>query len=1086
MALTRIAISRPVFMSMVILALVLLGAISYRGLSAELFPSISSPVVTVVTVYTGAAPEDIERLVTKPIEDAVSGLSNIDYIQSTSSEGQSVVTVVFTDKADANLVAVDVERRVSAARGQIPSEANVPVVSKFDFTAAPVYYAAVSGPQSLQDIYDKVDTDIRPRLEAVDGVAQVSVIGGLAREVQVRVDPNRLAAFNLNYDAVSAALSRENQSRPGGSINAGDRQLNVRLSGLFQTTDDIGKIVIANPGSGPIYVRDVADVQIATKKMTQIARFNGQNAVSLTVTKNATANEISTVANIKKELADLQKDMPEGMKISEVVDQSAFTQNSLTGVQKSLLEAIIITGLVLLVFLHTFRSTVIVLFAIPTSLLTTFLWMSILGFTLNVMSTLALVLVIGVLVDDSIVVIENIARHLELGETPWQAALNGRSEIGLAAIAITLVDVVIFTPVGFLSGTTGGFFKQFGLVIVAAVLTSLFISFTLTPMLASRWLNSGSLRIPGGPWGWFIRVWEWGFTKLEHIYEGVLRWLLTAKINLRLPVIGPVVRGIFAARWIPPIAAVVSLVAAFGLVAIGVVKFEFLPQSDDSFMQVDTELPPGSTLAATDALLADIETRLAQVPEVKDYLSLGGYGNIGVRGGTIIVRLKPLHDRTRSVFEIIEDLKPQLQGLDGAIVNVGTGGGMGGGPPISVRVQGQNRADVERVAAQVEELVRSTPGTETVKNSSAVGTPEFKLQVNRDRLADFRITADQVASALRTTVDGTVVTKFRPPDGEELDVRLISTAAARESVSSVGDVPITVIRDGQPIQVRLGQVTSVEEVAGPASISRRNRVPQASITANLKGTTPLNDVTVPLDSKLTELRKTVPDGVTVALAGEAEQQAESFGQLLAALGLSIILIYMLLAALYESIILPFATMFALPVATVGAFLGLAVTGLTLNLLSLIGMIVLMGLVAKNGILLVDYTNTLRARGRSRLEALLEAGPTRLRPILMTSAALVFGLLPIAIGAEEGSALYRSIGALIIGGMLTSTLLSLIVVPAMYTFFDDIQTGLGRLVRWRPFRRRSRTLPEERIAGAPAGPREHAPTYRLETNPAEGE
>lgn len=1036
---------------MVILALVLLGAISFRGLNVELFPSINTPIVTVVTIYPGAAPDDVERFVTKPIEDGISGLSNIDFIQSTSSEGQSVVVVQFKEKANEALIAADVEKRVSAVRGQLPADVQAPVVNKVDIGAQPFYYLVVTGDAPAAEIFQVADETVRPRIEALDGVAQVRLIGGQSDEIQVRVDPNRLAGYNLTYDQVTGALARENQSRPGGTIANNGRELNVRLSGLFQTLDDVRNVIVTNPGTGPIYVKDVAQVIQTFKRVTTLARFNGQNAIALTITKSATANEVSTAENLRKELLAIQQVMPENVHLETFLDQSTFTRSSLEGVQRSLVEAVIITGLVLLVFLHTLRSTIIVLFAIPTSLLTTFLWMSILGFTLNIMSTLALVLVIGVLVDDSIVVIENIVRHLELGETPWQAALNGRSEIGLAAIAITMVDVVIFTPVAFLSGTTGGFFKQFGLVIVAAVLTSLFISFTLTPMLASKWLDGSSLRIGGGPWGWFSRGFEKLFHGLETLYEHVLRWCLKH-------------------RYVPPILAALSLACAIWIVAAGYVKFEFVPSPDQGYMQVDVELPAGSTLDNTAGVLGQIETALSQIPEVEKYETLAGSvvagqgANLGTRGGQIVVVLKPLHERSRSVYQVIDELKGNFNGFQGATIRIGTGGGFDGASPVAVRVTGQNRDDVQAVAAQVEAIMKAIPGTDNVKNSAAVGSPEFRLIVDRERMADFRVTADQVASALRTTVEGTVATKFRPVNGDEQDIRLIANPASRGSVSSVEEVPITVLKDGAPIQVRLGQLTRLVESAGSASLSRRNRVPQASVTAGLEGTTPLNDVTIPLQAEIAKLQTALPPGVKVEMGGSAASQAEAFTQLFLALGLSILLIYMLLAGLYESLIMPFATMFSLPVAIVGAVLGLAISGQTLNLLSMIGVIVLMGLVSKNGVLLVDYTNTLRARGRSRFEALMEAGPTRLRPILMTSAALCFGLLPIAMGTEEGSVLYRSIGALVIGGMITSTALSLIVVPSIYTYFDDTQNIIGRIFRWRPFRRRTTASTAQPVPG----------------------
>lgn len=1046
MGLTRISLTRPVFILMVIFGLVLLGAISFRSLNQEYFPSINTPVVTISTIYAGAAPDDVERQITKPIEDSVSGLSNVDFIQSTSSEGRSLVTVTFKDKANDALIANDVERRISAIRGVLPTDAGAPTVAKFDFTQSAIMYLALSGDAPLADVFRFADDTIRPRFEAVDGVAQVAVSGGVAREIQVQVDPKRLAAYNLTLDQVGSTLARENLSRPGGSIPAGDRELNVRLTGLLQSPEDIGKLNI-QAASGLIPLREVATIVDTTKKQTSLDKYNGKTAVSLLISKSSTANEIRVSEQVRKEIANMQADIPAGMNLDIVFDQTKFTVSSLDGVNRSLLEAICITGLVLLIFLHTFRSTAIVLFAIPTSMLTTFLWMNVLGFTLNVMSTLALVLVIGVLVDDSIVVIENIVRHLKLGETPWQAALNGRSEIGLAAIAITLVDVVIFLPVGFLSGTTGGFFKQFGLVIVAAVLTSLFISFTLTPMLASRWLNANAIKRPRGPWGWFIHGFDSALDGLERLYRRVLR------VSLRF-------------RYIPPIVAFITLILSFGLVATGKVKFEFVPTSDSGLFTISTELPAGSTLDATARLLDKIQGEVSAIPEVDKYLWIAGSAeqSSGPRFGQYIVVLKDVHQRKRDVFTIIDDLKPRVEGLDGAIVRVGSGQGFGGSP-VDVRVQGQDRKAIEQVASQIEQLVRETPGTATVRNSAATGNPEFRLAVDRDRLADFRLTADQVASALRTAVDGTVVTKFRPENQNEVDVRVITTPDTRTSVQQIGDVPLTVVRDGQAVQVKLGQVTSVVEVPGPVSLVRRNRLPQANVTASLVGTTALNDVTTPISAKVTAMRQNLPLGITIDLGGQAQAQAEAFGQLLFALGLSIILIYMLLAALYESFIMPFATMFALPVALIGAFLGLAITGNTINILSIIGFIVLMGLVGKNGILLVDYTNTLRQRGRTRLEALLEAGPTRLRPIIMTSTALCFGLFPIASKLEEGSAIYAGIGALVIGGMITSTLLSLIVVPTMYTFFDDFQTLLVRFFQWRPFRRRGKSeRKEEPVVG----------------------
>ena len=1060
MGLTRVALSRPLFILMVILGMVIMGAVSYTRLGVELFPNLNNPVVTVVTAYPGAAPEDVERLVTKPIEDAVAGLNHVDVLTSSSTEGRSTVTIQFTDKANADVAATDVERRVSGIRAALPSEALAPSVLKLDLNQQAILSLTLSGNRPLDQLYTLADDAIKPRLEAADGVGSVSIAGGLQREIQVKADPAKLRAYGVSLDQVQAALARENVSLPGGSLDRDEQQINVRLSGLLRNLDELNGLVITQSVNGAVYLRDIATVEDTFKHAATLNRLNGANTVTLNITKQASANEVSTADAVYAAVNDLRERLPAGVALEIISDQSTFTRNSLDSVNRTLIEAVALTGLVLLLFLHTLRSTIIVLFAIPTSLISTFLAMSFLGFSLNIMSTLALVLVIGVLVDDSIVVLENIFRHLELGETPWTAALKGRSEIGLAAIAITLVDVVIFMPVAFLSGTTGGFFRQFALVIVVSVLLSLFISFTLTPMLASRWLKASSIEVHGGPWGWFVQRWEGMFEGMKRGYGRVLRW------SLRW-------------RYIPPILAVLSLVGSFAMIPAGLIKFEFIPQFDTGVFLVYAELPPGASLAATDNVMKRIEEKIKEIPEVEYYLTTSGTGaGAGIvanntRFGRTVVVLHEQDERKArgqgTIFDVIARVNREMKDIPGAsLIRVQTTGGVGSAQPIQVRVTGDDLAVVKDLAARVEDMTRTTPGATGVTNSSTTGNPEVRLIVDRHKLADFGISAQQIGVALRTAVEGTTVTKFRPADGDEIDVRLIAADATRADLTAIGDIPITTMRNGQPVQIKLSQVTTQETVGGPTSLDRRNRQRVAVVGANLVGTTPLNDVTNPLNARIDELRASgaIPQGYTVQLGGQATEQADAFGQLLLALGLSVLLMYMLLVALYESLVYPFVTMFALPVSVVGAFIALAATGNTMNLLVMIGMIVLMGLVGKNGILLVDYTNTLRQRGLSRDEALLEAGPTRLRPIIMTSASLVIGLLPLAAKIGEGSELWSGIGVAIIGGMLSSTLLSLIVVPTMYTFFDDLRNGARRLARWRPLRRGKAEAADE-PAPAPA-------------------
>ncbi|MGE3270020.1 MAG: efflux RND transporter permease subunit [Chloroflexota bacterium] len=1052
MGLTRVAIARPVFILMVISAMVILGLVSFTRLNAELFPSINFPVVTVVTTYSGASPDDVDRLVTQPLQDAIAGIADIDVLQSASGEGRSQITITFLDSADVDTAAIDVQRRVGAVVNQLPADADTPSVLKLDPGLQPVLFVALNGNMTLDQLFTLADDKIKPRLESQNGVASVTISGGLQREIQILVDPNRLRAYGLTIDQVSQAIGRENQGQPSGSIDRGRERINLRVYGLFQSVDEIRQVQIPGPGGANIRLAEVAEVRDTFKKTTSRTWLNGQEAVSMTITKQSGSNEIATVDGVKAEIARLNPTLPNGAKISIISDNSVATRNSLAGVQRSLVEAVVLTGLVLLVFLHTLRSTMIVLFAIPTSLITTFLAMLFLGFTLNLMSSIALVMVIGVLVDDSIVVLENIFRHLELGEEPKAAALKGRSEIGLAAIAITLVDVVVFTPVAFMSGTVGGFFRQFGLVIASATLLSLFVSFTLTPMLASRWLKSGHQEPAFKPWRLFLRGFEAMMDRIRRSYGATLSWVLRH-------------------RWIPVLVAVLTLVGAVAMVPLGWIKFEFIPASDNGQVSVTVEMPPGSSLEATENVLQIINSRIADIPEIEFYLAASGQGggsglaagSTGVRFGRVQIVLYPLRERHRSNTQIADEVIARTKDIPVATIRVATASGGGGSAqPVQVLVTGEDPQTLVETSTHIQEALAAIPGARDITNSVAAANPETRVIPDRQRMADVGVTAQQISQVLRTAVDGTVSTKLRVEGQDEVDVRLLVTPQARNDLTSVMAIPMTATRGGQTATVTVGQVTRSEQVAGPTSVDRRNRQRLVTVGAALAGGVPLNDVTRPLQQSINQMQAngTIPPGYNVSMGGQSEQQAKAFNNLILALLLSIVLEYMLLAALYESMILPFATMFALPLAVIGAFVGLAVSGNTLNLLSMIGVIVLMGLVGKNGILLIDYTNTLRHEGRARSEALREAGETRLRPILMTTIALVAGLMPLAIGLEEGSETYKGMAAVIIGGMLSSTFLSLLVVPCMYTYFDDLQTLILRIWHWRPFSRK-KTAPAPR-------------------------
>ncbi len=1024
MGLTRVAVLRPLFIAMVVLGLIVLGAVSYTKLGVDLYPNVDFPVTSVVTAYPGAGPETVEQLVTKPIEDAVAGINGIDYIQSYSAEGYSYVIVVFKEDVNGDAASIDVERKINAVRGSLPQDSQPPSVVKADITSLPVMSIAMSGPLNLEDLYNLADNVVSPQLSTVEGVSSVNVVGGLQREVDVRVDENKLRAYGLSILQVNSALAAENVDIPAGSVTQGSLDYQIRLNALVQNPRDFLNLVVSNGPAGPVYLRDVATVVDSYKKQTQVNLTDGVPSLGITITKQADANTLVTTDNVKSTLKSLQSQLPPGVKLTVVTDTSVFTRQSLNGVQNTLVEAIILTGLVLLLFLHTWRSTVIVLLAIPTSVIATFAVMFALGFTLNMMSMMALALTVGILVDDSIVVLENIYRHLELGSTPFTAALEGRSEIGLAAIAITLVDVVVYTPVAFMSGIVGQWFRQFGLVIVAATLFSLFVSFTLTPMLASRWLRKSDPD-SRSPLAVFGRAWEAGYEWLRARYSTVLGW------SLRL-------------RWLVVLLGILSFGAGIGLVAAKAIGTDFLPSADQGQFTISVEMPPGTTLSATANVVKQLDRRLHQISEVKDTFDAVGVAGGGVvsepRYASVSVQLVDLAKRHRSSDDVAAEVRSWNGTIPGAKLTVQLPSVVGGsGQPIQVQVQGNDPAYLQSLAAQVETIVRNTPGTVDVTNSSAVGQPEISVQLDRAKAADLGLTAQQMGSALRTSIDGQVVTQLQPQGQKAIDIRVLVDGANFQTVQAVSGIPLVTSTGAQ---VSLGQVADIAQTFGPTQIERRDRERIITIGADVSGR-PLGDVSQALQTRLNALN--LRSGTTIKLGGDTQQQADTFLQLFEALGLSVLLMYMLMVALYESLLYPFVIMLSLPLAVVGAIGGLWITDNTLNMMSMIGMIMLTGIVAKNAILLVDYTNTLRKRGMDRNDALMEAGPVRLRPILMTTASMVVSMIPSALRLGEGSELRAPMAVVVIGGLLTSTLLTLVFIPAVYTIVDDVQRLFGRLL-----------------------------------------
>ena len=1041
MSITQIAVRRPLVIIMAFLGVLMLGLLAYSKLGVSLFPKVSMPYVLVVTQYPGASPADVETFVTKPIEDALAGLTALRHISSTSAESVSQVTLEFELSASSDTAATDTERALASIRATLPEGAQPPAVRKYDF-AGPVMLVSLQGDLPPAQLFTLADQEVKTRLERVRGVAQVAVVGGQRREVQVQFDPDRLHAYGVSVDQLAAALATENVTLPGGQLVTGTREFNTRLVGSFAGPSDLLNLAVGAGAGGTIYLHDVAAVVDTTKKADLLYRVDDQTAIGLVVSKTSEANLVETSRGVKREIAALESNLPSGVRLLVSYDSAVFVTQALDGVQENLAEAVLLTGLVLLLFLHTWRSTAIVLLAIPTSLIATYAVMYFAGFSLNQLTLLALALSIGVLVDDSIVVLENIFRHLSLGKDPQTAAIDGRSEIGVAALAITLVDVVVYTPLGFLTGIIGQFFREFGFSVVAAVLFSLAVSFTLTPMLASRWLHPPSPRDALGLMGRFGAAWDAGFGRLETAYERVLDWSLDHRKTVAL-------------------VSLFSVVLAFAYFPLGIIGMEFIPNADQGTLSVQAHMPTGTSLAATDRAARTLKDHLVAIPEVDHVLTSVGRGNqqTGSHLLEMTVLLRDRSERARSVDQLFPEVNAAIHSIPGLDGRPQLPSASGAALPFAVRLRGDDRATLATYGERLEQLVRRTAGTADVTNSRADTAIGLDAVIDYARASDLGVRAVQAAAVLRAGLTGDVVTQLRPPGEKEVDVRLISRDGSSTSLDDLGALPIMTSRG---TIVRLDQLATVTLTEAPPLVQRFDRQGYVAVGANLDGSRPLGDVAADVRQGITTLN--LPPGYVVEFGGDTQLQDDSFSSFGIALGLGTVLMYMLMTALFESLLYPLAVMFSVPVSLFGAFTALVILRENLGMFALVGLIMLLGLVAKNAILVIDFTERLRQEGLGRREALLRAGPIRLRPILMTSATLVVAMAPLALKLTVGAESRASIGAVVAGGMISSTLLSLILVPVVYSTLDDVKVWFSRphglrLRRRRPVPSRSEATPE---------------------------
>lgn len=1091
MGLTRLAVHRPLVIVMVFAALLLLGWRARSRMPTELDPRVDIPSLTITVSLPGAGPAEVERRVTVPLEDAVSTVSNVDEIFSSSQENVSYVSVDFAVGTNLDAAMADVRARMDAVRGELPEGASAPVTTKLDLNAQPVLVLGLTGRRPLSELRSLADEQIRTTLSQVAGVASVQVVGGDVREVQVRVDRGRLDATSLSLDDVVNALRLASQAAPAGTLTTPmmsgypGRELTVRVNGEFRSLEDIRHTPVGSPqppGSGasgqqaapsaPLLLQDIAAVAFAPRQREEITHVNGQESIGLIITRSPDANTVAVAAGVRRALRDLESrtvaggiqragsadawELQDGAEITVLRDQSTAVRDALADIDGSLMLGSLLAVGVVWLFLRSFRDTVIIALAIPCSLIPTFLVMYAGGFTLNQMTMLGLSLSIGILVDDSILVLDSIHRHRGMGKPPKEAALDGRAEIGLADAANTFVDVVVFVPIAFMGGIVGQFFRQFGLTVATATLLSLYVSFSVTPMLAAHWGRREEAVVSGqgsgvsagkGKGPAFVGLTTRAPTRgaPTHHFERAFRWL-EGRYRLAL---GWALRH----RWAVVAAGAGSLAISLAA-AVLVLSVDFVPPSDRGEVTATVELPPGSPLTATDTAVRRVDAAAAAIPEVRARLASAGeippgFGSVPRQGsevGQVALTLEDkagvleaiLHPwspggRQRSDEEVAAALRRTVGRIPGARITItAVREWQGGSAPLQVELSGANLNRLAETARRVEATLATVPGARQPDISLRTGRPELHADLDRARAAALGISEAQVVTALADAVQGNTDVKYRQAD-HTYDVRVRMAGLRAAGPETLGTLPVG-HSSGPPIT--LAEVAALHQDVGPTEITRKNRRRVVTVMAELAPDAPLGNV----QREAARIIERVPHpGVAIIWGGEVDEMGRSAGLLISALLLASALAYMLMAALFNSLIHPLTIMLCLPMALVGAIAALAIAGESLNIVSMIGTIMLVGLVSKNAILLVDYTNTLRSRGLERDEAVRQAGPVRLRPILMTTTATVLGMLPVAFRIGRASEMRAPMAVAVIGGLILSTLLTLLVIPVVYTLFDDLQT-----------------------------------------------
>lgn len=1026
MSIVKFAVKRPVTMIILVSVLLILGFFTYSKLSVDLLPEMELPVAAVITTYSGVGPEEVESGVTELLESSLTSLSNVDTIQSISSTGQSIIIIQYKWGTDMDTAAIDIKDNISIVEGYLPSGADKPMVVKMDPTMMPIMQMGISG-DDLNQLQTLAEDVIEPRLSRIPEVASVIITGGQEREVRVEIEPSKLENYGLTLSQVAQVLQVENFNMSSGKVAQGSREYFVRNMQQFETVEDIRDVAILTATGLNLRLGDIATVTDGYKDMEQITRVNENNAVGIHIMKQSDANTVKASEAVRAELAKIQEEMDLDFEVNIIYDSADFINQSMNNTVRMIYEGALLAVLVLFLFLRNMRSTLIIFTSIPLSIIATFVLMYFYGTTLNLITMGGLALGVGRIVDDSIVVFENIYRHRSLGLPPLEAAVTGASEVSSAVIASTMTFIAVFMPMVFVEGLASIIFTPMAMTICFAILCSLVVALTVIPLMSSRILTDKSMQRTRAGSGRIFKATQKFGGWIDNLGEQY-KVLLEACLRHRRRVI-----------------IIVTLLMVGSLAAASLVGAEFMSSMDSGEVSVSVEIDKGSTLQDSEKMIKQVEARLLDIPEVETvFTSIGSAGTNMMSGSadsntsSLYVKLSPKNERERNVETVSEDIRQKLSDLPGTKISVSVmeSFSMGGATsPVVIQIRGDDLDTLKELSAEVTELVRSTPGTREVEASLTDGNPEMQIRIDRARAAAYGLTPMQVASEIKNAMNGTVATRYKV-EGQEVDVNIAYTSEGHDDMDYLTNLTILT---PQGAVVKLSQIATFTLAQGPVQITREDQVRKAEVSADLLNRD-LNSVMNDIKAGMAKIN--LPAGYEVEYGGENAEMMESFASLAMALLLAILLVYAVMAVQYESFFNPFVIMFSIPTCIIGVVLALLITNRAFSITAFIGIIMLVGIVVANAIVYVDYLKKLRDRGMERNSAIVEAGRVRLRPILMTAFTTILAMLPMAIGLGEGSETMSPLATVVIGGLLVSTLITLVLVPVVYSIFDDWGLKLG--------------------------------------------